>query len=150
MTQRILGCGYACLVAMTMAGVVSVKSTVAAQASGVTVEGCIVKEIDAPGRVVPEEERTRIVRENNFVLAQTKVTAGTDLTASTDSSDVQAPLMYRIKDVKKAELNGHVGHRVQIEGTFDKIGRAKNALSYASDLVELKGTSIKMLAETCK
>ncbi len=80
------------------------------------------------------------MRENNFVLAQTKVTAGTDLTASTDSSDLQAPLIYRIKDVKKAELNGHVGHRVQIEGTFDKIGRAKNALSYASDLVELKGT----------
>lgn len=135
---------------MTMAGLASVNGPVAAQTSGVTVEGCVVKEIDAPGRMVPEEERTRVVRENNFVLANTKVTAGTDLTASADSSDVAAPLMYKIKDLKKAEVNSHVGHRVVVEGAFDKIGRAKNPVSYSSDLVELKGTSIKMLAETCK
>jgi hypothetical protein len=148
--KRTLGCGYACIVAMTIAGVGSQNRPVAAQSSGVTVEGCVVKEIDAPGRPVPEEERTRIVRENNFVLASTKVTAGTDLTASTDSSDAIAPLMYRIKDLKKGELNNHVGHRVVIEGTFDKIGRAKNPLSYASDLVELKGTTITMVAASCK
>lgn len=133
---------------MTIAGVASVNRTVAAQPSPVTVEGCLVKEVDAPGRMVPEQERTRIVRENNFVLAQTKVTAGTDLNAG-DSSDAAAPLMYKIKDLKKNELNGHVGHRVVIEGTFDKVGRAKNPVSYASDLVELKGATIKMLAETC-
>ena len=149
MKRRTLGCGYACIVAMTMVGV-SANRTVSAQASGVTVEGCVVKEMDAPGRPVPEEERTRVTRENNFVLANTKVTAGTDLTAGGDSSETQAPLMYRIKDLKKGELNSHVGHRVVIEGSFDKVGRAKNQVSYSSDLVELKGATIKVLADSCK
>jgi hypothetical protein len=150
MKRQAFGCGYACIVAMTLSGVASVNGTVAAQANGVTVEGCVVKEADAPGRLPPDEERRRILLENNFVLANTKVTAGTDLTASTDASEAVAPLMYRIKDLKKSELNSHVGHRVVIEGTLDKTDRAKNPVSFASALVELKGASLKMLADTCK
>jgi hypothetical protein len=87
---------------------------------------------------------SRVSRENNLVLTDTKVTQGTT------PPDAPGALLYKIKDLKKSELNSHVGHRVEIQGTFDKVGRAKSPVSFANDLVELKGTSIKMVAETCK
>jgi hypothetical protein len=144
MKRRTLGWGYVCLVTLTIASVAGANRTIAAQASAVTVEGCVVKEVDVPGRIPPEEERSRIVRENNFVLTNTNVTQGTT------PPDAPGPLLYKIKDLKKSDLTGHVGHKVKIEGTFDKVGRAKNPISYASDLVELKGTAITMIADSCK
>ena len=56
--------------------------------------------------------------------------------------DVQNQDLKRARDATSAS--------VVVEGTFDKIGRAKNPVSYSSDLVELKGTSVKMLADSCQ
>jgi len=139
-------CGCACIV-LTLSSAAGLVATLSAQAGSVTVEGCVVKEVDAPGRIPPEEEMRRVVLQNNFVLTNTTVTQGA---APVADGETDAPsLMYMIKEIKKPELSKHVGHKVKIEGTLDKVGRAKNPVSFAGALVELKGTTITMLAESC-
>jgi hypothetical protein len=57
--------------------------------------------------------------------------------------------MYKVQGLKKGELKNLAGKRVQIEGRFDKIGRAKNQVSFATDLVELKGAAIRETSGDC-
>lgn len=50
------------------------------------------------------------------------------------------------------QLKQHVGHRVQIEGTFENVDRATatpERRTPADDLVEIRGTVIRQVAGEC-
>jgi hypothetical protein len=49
----------------------------------------------------------------------------------------------------KMSRSEHAKHRVQITGSLDNIERAKLPVSSATDLVELRGTSIKVIGGEC-
>jgi hypothetical protein len=122
---------------------VEAAAAAAPQPGGVTVEGCLVREVDVPGRQPLEQDRARVIQENNYVLTNTTVTQGTAL------ADAPRPLMYKVRDLKKGDLRNEVGRRVQIEGKFDKVNRARNDVGFMYDLVELRGTALRRIAETC-
>jgi hypothetical protein len=152
MKRNLFGCGLICVVAFSTSIAAQnaasgpslpAPAPAAPLTNGVTVEGCVYKEADAPGRQPTSDERSRVVRENNFVLADTAMQAGSA------PAGARGPLMYKIKELEKDDLSSHVGHRVQIDGWLDKTGRAKSPVSFAHDLVELRGTTIRMVADTC-
>jgi hypothetical protein len=125
------------------AGTPSSSGPSSAAAGTVAVEGCLLKEVDVPGRRPPEDLIQQAERDNNFVLTTTSVTQGAA------PADAPGALMYKIQGLKKGELKNLAGKRVTIEGRFDKLGRAKNQVSFATDLVELKGTSIREAGGDC-
>jgi len=174
MTRRILASGFACAVALT--------ATVAAQSTAqttptqtqpapsvaspsadqspamVSVEGCVVREYETPGRKPPEEMEQRIKDKDDYILTDTKVVKGSAPSAPAPSSSSEAvgtsgvtpsSLMYFIEDIDKGQLKDHVGHRVQIDGNFTNIDRAKNPVAYGTDLVEIHGTTIRQVPGTC-
>ena len=57
--------------------------------------------------------------------------------------------MYDIEGIAKDELKKAVGKRVQIEGMLDHLENAKLPVSFATDLVELKGTTMRSASGTC-
>jgi hypothetical protein len=126
----------------------------------VIVEGCIFKEVDVPGRRPPDELRSRAVTDDDYVLTSTKVIAGSAPAASPAATAGDTPtgtsgtaarsLMYKVKGVDKAQLAEHSGHRVQITGALEHLERAKLPVSFATDLVELRGTSIKGVDGECE
>jgi hypothetical protein len=125
-------------------------------AGTVTVEGCLVREVDVPGRAVPEEARSRAVSDNDFVLTDTKMVKGSQPEAPaakpSDSpvgtSGTSAPLMYKVKG-ESLKMDEHAGQRVQIDGAFEHQDRAKNPVAYAFDLVRLNGTAIRQVPGDC-
>jgi hypothetical protein len=62
---------------------------------------------------------------------------------------MSASLMYDIEGIAKDELKKHVGKRVQIQGVFDHLENAKLPVSFATDLVEIKGTTIRPTSGAC-
>ena len=101
------------------------------------------RRVDVPGRQPLEQDRARVIQENNYVLTSTTVTQGAAL------ADAPRPLMYKVRDLKKGDLRDQVGRRVQIDGRFDKVSRARNDVGFMYDLVELKGTALRRIADTC-
>lgn len=91
----------------------------------------------------PEDVRSRVVQQDNYVLMGTKMVSG-DAPAG-----APGPLLYMIRGLKKPDLAKLVGQRAQVEGKFDKVARAKNPVMFAYDLVELKGTAIKQVEGEC-
>ena len=155
MTRRVVGSACACFFAFTVAAAAQsgqqppapqpaeAAPAAAAQPGGVTVEGCLMREVDVPGRQPLEQDRARVVQENNYVLTNTTVTQGAAL------AEAPRPLMYKVRDLKKGDLRNEVGRRVQIDGKFDKVNRARNEVGFMYDLVELKGTTLRRIADTC-
>jgi hypothetical protein len=113
------------------------------QGSSVTVEGCLMREADVPGRQPPEEERSAVISANNYVLTATKMVTGTA------PDGAPGPLLYKVQKLNKGDLRKLVNKRVQIDGTFDKVERAKNEVLFRISLVELQGTAIKEVPGTC-
>ena len=178
MSRRFLGCGFAVAVALSstalaqnpttqpppaqqptpMARPSEPGKTTQAMGAAVTVEGCVVREVDAPGRTPPPEMQSRANTDDDYILTETKVVKGSAPTAAmTRPSDsptgtsgmAGTALMYEIDELDKGQLKNHIGKRVQIEGTLEHPERAGNPVSYANDLVELKATSIRAVEGTC-
>ena len=42
----------------------------------VTIEGCVVREVDAPGRTPPPEMQSRANTDDDYILTETKVVKG--------------------------------------------------------------------------
>jgi hypothetical protein len=57
-------------------------------------------------------------------------------------------LMFDVKGIDKDDLSKNSGRRVQIDGTFQNVERARSA-SPSADLVELHGTAIRPIAGEC-
>jgi hypothetical protein len=133
----------------------------ASQSAGtsVTVEGCVMKEVDVPGRKPAENVRAQAEADEDYVLTNTKMVSGTAPsgptatstggTATGTSGTTSAGLMYDIEGIAKDELRKQIGKRVQIEGVLDHLENGKLPVSFATDLVELKGTTIRSVSGTC-
>ena len=179
MNRRLLGCGFACVVAVGATAYAQTPTTqappaqqqppmtrpaepgAAAQAMGgtVTIEGCVVREVDAPGRTPPPEMQSRANTDDDYILTETKVVKGSapgtaamnppaDKPTGT-SGVIGSALMYEIDELDKGQLKENIGKRVQIEGILEHPERAGNPVSYANDLVDLKATSIRAVEGTC-
>jgi hypothetical protein len=145
-------------------------------AETVTVEGCLVREADVPGRRPPAVERQRVRGDDDYVLSDAKMikgtaparmnasgtpartsgTAGTSASVAADPKPtgssgavVTSPLMFDVEQIDKAQLTEHRGKRVQIDGLFKHADLAANAVSPANDLVELHGTAIRVVGGEC-
>lgn len=151
-------------------------SAPAVTAETVTVEGCLLREADVPGRRPSGTERQRVRADDDYVLSDAKMikgtapaqtnasgtpagTAGTAGTSGSVAADpkptgssgavVTSPLMFDVEQIDKAQLTEHRGKRVQIEGTFKHAELAGNPVSPANDLVELHGTTIRVVGGEC-
>ena len=129
------------------------------QARTVTVEGCLVREADVPGREPNVAERAGVMED--YILTTTKMVKGsapatgtaqaTPGGSPTGTSGIEGA-MYEVEGIDDEELKRHVGHRVQIEGTFENVDRARPATERqrpADDLVEISGTTIRQVAGDC-
>ena len=65
-----------------------------------TVEGCLYKEVDVPGRHVPEEVRSRTVTDEDYVLAKAQVIKGSAPAATAGAKPGEATSERRGRDVQ--------------------------------------------------
>jgi hypothetical protein len=123
--------------------------------ASVTVEGCLLREADVPGRTPNVAERAGIGED--FILTQTKMIKGTapSRTASTTkpgeavgtSGTKPASMMFEVEGISGDDLKKHAGHRVQIDGMFGDLDAANAAGS--DDLVDIRGVAIRQVAGEC-
>jgi hypothetical protein len=121
--------------------------------AAVTVEGCLMKEADVPGRKPNVAERAGITED--YILTQTKMVKGDApgmaRKAPADKPAAMSDAMYEVEGLSEDRLKPHIGHRVQIDGTFANTDRpASTAASDPNrDLVELRATTIRMVSASC-
>jgi hypothetical protein len=123
-----------------------------AAAPMVTVEGCVATENEIPGRKANVAERAGLAED--YILTSAKMIKGqAPAAATTDQSGgvVSNALrpMYEIGGLSGDQLKSHVGHRVRIDGTFGNVGRTEPGAPLNDALVQLTGTSIRMVPGAC-
>ena len=136
---------------------------VSSQEHSVTVEGCLVREKDVPGRQANPAERAGVMED--FILTNAKILKGAHTppdayptgTAGTAASREEATgtsggagKMFEIRGMNETELQQFVGQRVEIEGKLDPADLAERSREKTSptgepagDLPELKGAAIR-------
>lgn len=123
-----------------------------------TVEGCLMREADVPGRKPNVAERAGIAED--YILTSAKVVKGTPPTGTTQPRPGETPTgttgaqqaMFEVEGIGEDQLKQHVGQRVQIEGTFENVDRARATPepgTPADDLVEIRGTTIRKVSGSC-
>ena len=132
-----------------------------APAQSVTVEGCLVKEKDVPGRAPnPAEkaaEKTGLMQDFILTSARVKSPGSAAPTAEQPTGTSGAGgAMYEVRGLEANRLEEFVGQRVEIVGKLDPKDIAERAREKASpsgepagDLPELQATSIKKIEGTC-
>ena len=114
-----------------------------------TVEGCLMRESDVPGKKANVAEKVGIGED--FILTSTKMVKGMapGALAAPPSGAVgtsgMAGAMYDIEGIDDGTLMKHINRRVQVDGTFEKLENA----SKAGALVEIKATGIRPVAGEC-
>ena len=163
MNRRALAFGCTYSVALIVSAHVlyaSRSQTPAPQVSAaVTVEGCLLREVDVPGRQPLESDRARVKADDEYILTDTKMIKGAapsaaeaskqDETPTGTAGAARPPLLYKVEEIEKATLAEHKGKRVQIDGSFAHLDRANNRPSAATDLVEIRGTAIRQVPGEC-
>ena len=93
--------------------------------------------------------------DEDYILTSTKMIKGAAPAPAAEARPADMPTgtsgtgpMYEIKGIDDEQLKQHVGHRVQIEGTFENIERAQTS-SPGEHLAEIRGTSIRQVAGDC-
>lgn len=127
------------------------------QARAVTVEGCVMREADVPGRRPNVAERAGVAED--YILTSTKLIKGSAPGTMAQARPGETPTgtsgqaaMYEIEGIDDEDLKQHAGQRVQIDGTFENVDRATATPERgtpADDLVELRGTTIRKVAGEC-
>src|SRR6185436_11387741 len=102
------------------------------QEHSVTVEGCLVREKDVPGRAPNTAERAGVMED--FILTNAKIVKGghtapdaaaTGTAGSTATAEQPAGTsgafgkMFEVRGLNDTELQQFVGQRVEIEGNID-------------------------------
>ena len=122
-----------------------VPSTTAAQQSQpATVEGCLTREEDLPGRKPNVAERAGIAED--YILTGAKVVKGPQPPSGATAG------MFEVEGISEDQLEQHVGRRVQIVGSFENVDRAQatpERATPADDLVEVRGTTIRAVSGDC-
>jgi hypothetical protein len=120
-----------------------------------TVEGCLVREEDVPGRKPNMAERAGVLED--YILTDAKITKGSAGPAAEPAPGAPvgtsgSKLMYEIEGIPDERLKTLVGKRVQIDGSFENVDRARaqpEARTPADDLPEIRATSIREVPGTC-
>lgn len=137
--------------------------TAASAQQTVTVEGCLVREKDVPGREANPAERAGVMED--FILTHAKIVKGQhpshDTAAATGTTGAArtgeeatgtsgANKMFEVRGLNDTELQQFVGQRVEIEGKLDPSDVAERSREQANpagekagDLPELMGATIK-------
>ena len=130
------------------------------QARAVTVEGCLLREADVPGRRPNVAERAGVAED--YILTSTKMVKGSAPAAGTSAQTRPGGTptgtvgaqgaMYEVEGIDDERLKQHIGRRVQIDGTFENVDRAgatPERQTPADDLVEIRGSTIRQVAGDC-
>ncbi len=122
----------------------------------VTVEGCVMREADVPGREPNIAERVGIGED--FILTNIRMVRGSlpfgaaEATPGSPAPKGSRTTMFEIEGIDDEELRKHIGHRVQIDGQFENVDQLRDpaeAGSPADDLAEISGTSIRRVDGSC-
>lgn len=123
-----------------------------------TVEGCLMKEADIPGRQPNVAERAGVTED--YILTGVKAVKGT-LPAGAAEAKPETPTgtsgytrttMFEVEGIDDKQLKQHVGRRVQIEGRFENVDRLQarpESQTPTDDLAEIRGTSIRQVSGDC-
>lgn len=123
-----------------------------------TLEGCLMKEADVPGRKPNVAERAGIAED--YILTHIKAIKGT-LPAGAAEAKSGTPVgtsgytratMFEVEGIDDDQLKKLVGRRVQIEGTFENVDRLQarpETLTPTADLAEIRGTVIRQVSGEC-
>jgi hypothetical protein len=118
----------------------------AASAAKVTVEGCLVREQDVPGRKPNIVERQGVMED--YILTSTKIVKGADQPTGT-AGTAAAPRMYQVKGIADTMLKPLLGKRVQIEGTLKDLDEPAKPAAGNEDLADIQGTQIRQVSGEC-
>ena len=162
MSRSLLGGAVACVFALAV-GVAAQDppsnpqtppQTSSAKQATATVEGCLMREQDVPGRKPNVAERAGVMED--YILANAKVIKGSEPQGSaaqakpaepTGTSGKLAP-MYDVKGIDDEQLKQFVGKRVQVDGTFADVTKSPTA-GPTEDLVDINGTAIRAAKGEC-
>jgi len=130
--------------------------TPAAQSQPIaTVEGCLVREQDVPGRAPNAAERAGVLED--YILTSAKVVKGSAPPAALPQTRPGDPVgtsgsasaaMFDVKGLDDARLKEFVGKRVQIDGTFADAEKSPSAKP-TQDLVDIRATAIRPASGDC-
>ena len=130
------------------------KPPQAASAAAVTIEGCLVREQDVPGRKPNIVERQGVMED--YILTSTKIVKGSAPTASTrgdqptgTAGTAAGSRMYQVKGIDDAKLQALVGKRVQVEGTLADLDEPATPSAGAEDLADIDSSSIRQVSGEC-
>jgi hypothetical protein len=163
MNRYLFGCAIAAVMALAVS--VAAQSTPSSQqptgtataqtqADKVTVEGCLVREQDVPGRKPNVAEKAGVMED--YILTNAKVVKGTAPSSAgaqakpgetTGTTGTLSP-MYDVKGISGDKLKELVGKRVQIEGKFEDTERSPSAKP-GEDLANINGTTIRQTSGEC-
>ena len=166
MSRHLFGCAAAGVFAMTVgAAAQNPPSYPPAQAqprppaaqtekATVTVEGCLMREQDVPGRKPNPAERAGMMED--YILVNAKMIKGSAPQASTAPAQPGQPTgtsgtlspMYDVKEIADTRLKELVGKRVQIDGTFADVTKSP-AAGPTEDLADIRGTTIRQVPGEC-
>ena len=123
------------------------------ESAPVTVEGCLVRERDVPGRKLNPVEQAGVTED--FILMSSKMIKGTAPGATAQARAADSPtgtsgsdVMFDVKGLDDDRLKPMVGRRVQIDGVFADVSRSAGA-DAAEDLVDIRGTAVRAVAGEC-
>jgi len=134
-----------------------------AQPGSVTVEGCLLREEDVPGRKPSVAERAGMM-EDYVLTSATIVKGSTSASGATAPKPSETPIgtsgsqqMYDVKGIDDAQLKPLVGRRVQIEGIIATVAPPAampdpqtGATPRASnDIPDIRGTVIRQVSGDC-
>jgi hypothetical protein len=126
------------------------------QAKIVTVEGCLMREADVPGRKPNVAERAGVM--DDYILTNIKMVKGSAPAPGAPGAKPATPTgtsgmaaMYQVEGIDEEMLKKHVGRRVQIDGAFENVDRAQAAPERTPNdpLVEIRGTVIRQVTGEC-
>lgn len=116
------------------------------------------REEDVPGRKPNVAERAGIAED--YILTSVKMVKGSAPSAApgrtgeaVGTAGTRGNTMFEVEGIDDADLKKHVGRRVQIDGRFENVDRAKAAPESgtpADDLAEIHGTAIRQVSGNCK
>jgi hypothetical protein len=135
----------------------------------VTVSGCVRNESDVLKRAAPA---ANVGMGDEFVLTQSTIRTGTAAAPAETKPVGETPApagasagkVYRVTGDQESSLKAHLGHKVEIVGSFKSEADARRELGAigtsgkppataaeptATNTPEITVTSIKMIAETC-
>jgi hypothetical protein len=151
MRRQLFGCAGASLLSVATVAAQNTSPQSDRPASGstpATVEGCLHREADVPGRKPNIAERAGIGQD--YVLTNNRIVKGS--APDGESRDSGHDAIYDVQGLSTNQLKANVNKRVQIDGTFEHEERARKGPEVngtGNDLVALNGTSIRSVSGEC-